>query len=163
MDDMSRDSERLDKGWLIILVIWGAVLSSLVVYVVVCYLVKIPGGTMTIPAPKVENIKYILLGLSIVELFVIRFVRNLLIKVRPSEVVTDFDSVQQHPAVVKYFAATLVSTALAESIAIFGIVIFFMSGDMASLYLFVTLSAAAMIYFRPRKEELYAIAEQMRS
>jgi len=161
MDEFNGETERLDKGWLLILVIWGAILSTLAVYIGVCYLIKIPSDSAQITEDVLEKMRYILLGISVAELFVIRFVRKLALKVRAGEGVGASGS-GQHPAVAKYFAATLVSAALAESIAIYGVVIYFMSGDVTSLYPFVIIAAAAMLYFRPRKDELYALAKEMR-
>lgn len=50
--------------------------------------------------------------------------------------------------------ALMVSLALSESIAIYGLVLFFLGDDYQSLYLFVGISAIAMFFYRPKKEEL---------
>ncbi|MDH4318529.1 MAG: hypothetical protein OEV64_09085 [Desulfobulbaceae bacterium] len=161
MDTFNVETERVDKGWLLILVIWSAILLTLALYIGLCYFIKIPSDSAKIPADVLTKIRYILLGISVAELFIIRFVRKLALKVRAGEEVDACGS-GQHPAVAKYFAATLVSAALAESIAIYGVVIYFMSGDVSLLYPFVIIAAAAMLYFRPRKDELHALAHEMR-
>ncbi len=51
--------------------------------------------------------------------------------------------------------------ALSESIGIYGMVLFILSKDSMTLYQFITMSAIAMFYYRPRKEELLEVAAQM--
>jgi hypothetical protein len=67
----------------------------------------------------------------------------------------------QHPAAAKYTTALVVAMALSESIGIYGLVLFFLSKDSLTLYLFILMSAIAMFYYRPRKEELLQVALEM--
>jgi hypothetical protein len=66
-----------------------------------------------------------------------------------------------HPAFEKYFRATLISTALSESIGIYGLVLFLLGKDWSSLYFLIIVSAIAMYYFRPKKQELLDLATEM--
>lgn len=51
--------------------------------------------------------------------------------------------------------------ALSESIGVYGLVLFFLSKDSGVLYQFIVMSAIAMLYYRPRKEELLQLAVEM--
>lgn len=68
----------------------------------------------------------------------------------------------QHPAVGRYTVVIIILAALSESIGIYGVVLFLISKNSLVLYQFITISAAAMIYFRPRKEELLQLASTMK-
>jgi hypothetical protein len=67
-----------------------------------------------------------------------------------------------HPAVAGYLTAVIVVLALAESVGIYGMVLFFIGKDAVSFYQLMILAAAAMIFFRPKKEELIELAEKMK-
>lgn len=160
MYDEYSERERLDKGWLVILVVWGAMLGSLGVYLVICWFVHQQGGLRVAADMSLDTIKYALFGISFVELFVIHYVRKAALKVR-GPVASSQSSSAQHPAVAKYMSAVLVAAALSESIGIYGVVLFFLSDDTMPLYQFVALSAMAMLYFRPRKEEFLNLVDEM--
>jgi hypothetical protein len=68
----------------------------------------------------------------------------------------------QHPEITKYTTVVVITSALLESIGIYGVVLFLLARDTRLLYQLLMISAAAMIYFRPRKEKLLALAEQMK-
>jgi len=57
----------------------------------------------------------------------------------------------------------IVSSALCESIGIFGLIIFLLEGQFLWLYVFVGVSAAAMILLRPRKRDLIDLAVRSKS
>ncbi len=63
------------------------------------------------------------------------------------------DSVPLKTLFTKYFTAVIISLALAESIGIYGLGLFFLGGGFETLYLFNVLSAIAMFFFRPKGEE----------
>lgn len=66
-----------------------------------------------------------------------------------------------HPSIVKYGTAVIVSIAISESIGIVGFVLFLLSKDFPTLYILAGISAAAMLYHRPKMIELDKIASQM--
>ena len=67
---------------------------------------------------------------------------------------------QQHPAVARYTTAVVISLALAESIGIYGLILYFFKGDVADLVSLIVLSAVAMILCRPRREELLGLMKR---
>lgn len=58
-------------------------------------------------------------------------------------------------AAAKYSAVVILSSiALAESVGIYGLVLFIKSGEFVTLYAFIGVSALGLLYFRPKFEEL---------
>ena len=54
-----------------------------------------------------------------------------------------------------------VSLALSEFIGIMGLVLFFLGDNFQVLYTFMAISALAMFFYRPRREELETLAIAM--
>ena len=64
----------------------------------------------------------------------------------------------EHLGLQKYAAAMIVAWALLESIGIFGLVLFLLGKNPMDLYLLVAISAAALSWHRPKKDELIGLA-----
>ena len=58
----------------------------------------------------------------------------------------------------QYTAVVVISLALVESIGIYGFVLFGLGGGLKTLYTFIGISALAMIFYRPKREELEKLA-----
>ncbi len=86
-----------------------------------------------------------LFGLSLAQLGIAFFLRKFQLK--PTE------SNRKDP-VKTYATAVLVSCAFAESIGVCGLVLFLLRPDFQTLYMFIAVSAIAMIVYRPKREEL---------
>lgn len=155
------EMKKLDAGLKVILVIWGAILASLGVYLVVCIYLQESLHINTAPDLPLDTLKYALLGVSCVTLCVVPFLRKSMMRPNKPAAKAGFATSIQHPAIGKYTVVTVVTLAMLESIGIYGVVLFLLSKDTMTLYLFLMISAGSMIYFRPRKEELVNIAEQM--
>ncbi len=155
------DAGQLDKAWLMIKIIWGALIGSLAVYLPVCKFME-DRLTPLSPGLPIETMRVIFFGIAMVTVAGTSYIRKALLKV--SEGGTAFLFArrhQQHPAAAKYLTAIVVAMALSESIGIYGMVLFFLSKDAPTLYLFILISAIAMFYYRPRKEELMQVAVEM--
>jgi hypothetical protein len=50
------------------------------------------------------------------------------------------------------------SLALSESIGVYGLVLFFLGESFRTLYIFIGISALAMLLYRPKREELETLA-----
>jgi len=153
--------EQLNKAWPIIIIIWVAMFVTLCMYLGLCHL----GVHIEINFSQdftFEKLRSILFGVSILTLIAIHFVRKAMMRVGNAN--ASFHSPQnqlQHPAFGKYFTAIIVSMVLSESIGIYGLVLFMVGKDWSSLYLLIFISAFAMFYFRPKKEELLELATEM--
>ena len=54
----------------------------------------------------------------------------------------------------KYTTAIIVAWALLDSIGIFGLILFLLGKNPMDLYLLIAISAAAMFWYRPKKDDL---------
>ena len=158
------EMEQLDSAWKVIMVIWGALVFTLAVYLIVAKLVEGQLKPMGVDLP-IESMTIALFGVSIVTLIITHYIRKAMLKVSdrgPDAAAVRNPSIQiQNPAAGKYLTAIIVAMALSESIGIYGLVLFFLSKDSITLYLFISMSAIAMFYYRPRKEELLQVALEM--
>lgn len=158
----AQEKEMLSKGMRVLWIIWGAMLASLCIYLIV--------GHMIVDEIKIEGIspdifsllRNILFIVALVELAIIPVIRKFILrtpaKISQSSFGQQIPGTANHPALAKYSSAMIVSLALAESIAIYGLVLLFIGKDFQSLYLFTGISAAAMLVYRPKIDELEKLA-----
>ena len=156
------EMKQFDSGWIVVLLIWGAILASLGVYLVICSIV---GRNLQINLDSdfpLGTLKYALFVVSFITLLAVYYLRKLLL--RPTNAISSSTqtSPDRNPALAKYTVAIIITSALLESIAIYGVVLFFLAKDTSSLYQLLFISAAAMLFFRPRKSELLNLAAQMK-
>jgi len=161
MDEEQNEMARLEAGWRMILVIWGVLFASLGVYLIVCMNIEKSIQINVDPGFPLKTIRYALFGVSCITLFVVYYLRKFLMKPNISIANSRQTSSNQHPAVGKYTVAIILTSALLEGIGIYGVILFLLAKDTLSLYQLFIISAAAMIFFRPRKEELLHLATQM--
>jgi hypothetical protein len=147
-------AKQLDSGFRVTLIIWGAILASLGAYLVVCRLVGPTLPVTTDPGFPIDTIRYALYGITLIILFGVHFLRKIMLKANPQTLNPPPGGSPATRAVARYTVAVVVTSALLECIGIFGVVLFLLSRDTSSLYQLLLISAAAMIHFRPRKEEL---------
>ena len=140
---------------------------ALVMYIVVCYYLAENLQTRLSQDVPLEMVKNIFYGLTVGSLLLANFLKKLLLRVKidqPHQTLIDPTPARhQPPFVTRYFNAVIVSLAMSESIGLYGFVLFFLGADFQTLYIFMAISAAAMIYFRPKIEELKELATAMGS
>ena len=151
------EMKQLDNGWKIILLLWSAMLGSLGIYLIVCVAFGNKFQTGVDPNFSLETLRNVFLGVSILTLFTVLYLRKFMIRAGSSTLRSSHTSSVQHPAIGKYTSVILITSALLELIGLFGVVLYFLTQDNSSLYLFLTISAAGMIYFRPRKDEFSSL------
>lgn len=151
-------SDILKKGVVRIWIIWGAMLFSLFVYVIVANILEPtlkPAVSSDFPINTFRNVLY---GASIVMFFIGDYIRKYIIKAKSSNQLPRFNELTAQssipPELLKYQTAVIISLAFSESIGIFGLIMFLLSKDMGSLYIFVGSSAAAMLYHIPKLSEI---------
>ena len=155
----TREKEQLLQGYRIVLIIWVAILASLPIYLVVCMAVRDQLQSIA-DFNTFEILKYALWVLSALTLIGAHFLRRLLLR---ASTATGVQTVSpQHPAVAKYTVAIIITMALLESIGIYGVVLYFVGMDTTSLQQLLLVSAIAMFFYRPRKEELFTLAVRMK-
>lgn len=129
------------KSYQLLMFIWWAMLVSLGIYLAVCRIadVRIRPETTAMPLELIRNI---LLAVSVMELAAAGFFMRRMVKAAETGS-TDFQ---------KLSAVFIVSFAIAESVAIYGMVLYFLGDAENTLYLFLILSAAALVWFKPDRE-----------
>ncbi|OPX95454.1 MAG: hypothetical protein A4E62_02670 [Syntrophorhabdus sp. PtaU1.Bin002] len=147
--------QELDRGMLTLKIIWLAMLMSLVVYLFVGLYV----GTsvqLSINEDSLDILKVILYMLSFAILMATRIVRRLILEGKRHYAA----GTSQTSALQRYLTAMIVALTMSETMGIFGLVLFLLGKNPMDLYLLVAVSAAAMIMYRPRKEEIIIPAQE---
>jgi len=158
----AQERDAIDKGVKTLWVIWAAMLVSLLMYVFICHQPGIGfkgvGGT-DFPIGLLRNIFF---GAGAAAWFMAYFMRRSMLSVRagiskqkPVERVVTWDA---PPYIAQYATAVIVSLALSESIGIYGFVLFLLGGGFTTLYTFIGISALAMVFYRPKREEMEKLA-----
>ena len=157
------EMEQLNKSWRVIVIIWGAMLASLGIYLVVCLAIKSQMQLNVDPNLPLQTIKYVLFGVSIITLFGVYYLRKFLLRISSSTINLNQSPSSQNPAAGKYLVVVTITSMLLESIGIYGVVLFLITNDTSSLYQLLIIAATAMIYFRPRKDELLDLSARMKA
>ena len=127
--------------------IYVFVMLSIVLYaVVVTFILKDPEFIDNPEAAvRFTGVRYLLYGLAVSMFFVIKFVRNAILpkKAGPDAVLSDARS---HRLLI----ADIVTAALCESVAIFGLAMFLLVRQITDFYTLVFISLAYFLYFFPR-------------
>jgi hypothetical protein len=150
------DRELFLKEYRIAWFIWIAMVFSLCIYLLIC---RYMDNALRQSMDNIEVLRTALFAVSFVVLGTAFFLRRRMLKVPPAGMETDISSSETDgPLKVsgagKYVSSVIISLALCESVGIYGLVLFFVGDSTQILYSFIAISAAAMLYFRPKKEEL---------
>lgn len=142
--------DDLENSWKSIYIIWIAMLIALFVYMLVGLSLE---DKIDVPVDKsvINVVRYVVYFLSGLIIFSIKYVRKFILGSKNSDNNSAYSS---GPAVIQYIKATITSMAMAEFVAVLGLVLFILGKNKVDLYLLVFLSAAAMIIYRPFKEQM---------
>ena len=156
-------TENFEKGMMVARIIWTVIFGSLLIYILVCHALadgsfrnEISGN---MPLDLMRNI---LFGASSIALLSAYVIRRRTVSVKQVNSINRYSSstspLNLAQFLPKYTAAMLMSCALSEVVGIFGMVLFLVGDSFQNLYLFTGVSAIALIYFRPKKEEIEKMA-----
>jgi len=156
----AKEREVLAKGMKVLWVIWGAMLASLGIYILVAHMAGDRIKTQELPPDVFSLLRNVLYVVALIELAIIPFIKKIALKSikvsqNPSQ---NIPGTSNHPATAKYATVMIISLAIAESIAICGLVLFFLAKDSQSLYMLTAISAMAMIIHRLKMEDLERLA-----
>jgi len=151
--------EEIGKGLLTLKMIWFAMLASLAIYLFVGLQVA-TNLKVSMNEETFVVLKWALYGLAFITLIITRYIRNLILssKGQPKPATQSY----QHPVLQKYTIAMTITWALSESIGIYGLILFFLGKNTTDLYLLILISAAAMLMYRPRKDEVISLSQKSR-
>jgi hypothetical protein len=154
----------VENKLLVMWIIWGAMVGSLVIYIVLCNLIGDQIRQPVGPEFPLVLMSKILFGIGIVTLIAIHFIRRFILG-KPSGspgAVPISQPSPQDPAesYAKYTNAMIISLALCESVGIYGLILFFLGDSFQTMYTFMIISAAGMFYYRPKREEIEALSRE---
>jgi len=149
--------EGLNKGLLILKVIWFGMLGSLVIYLIIGLVIAINLKIST-DVSAYAILKPVLYIFTVVVLISTRYVTKHILsrKDQLRQATQGF----QHPAFQKYTTAMIMAWAMSESIGVFGLVLFLLGKNPMDLYLLILVSAAALVIYRPRKDEVISLSQK---
>jgi hypothetical protein len=146
------NEESLRKGYRLAVYICCAMIASVFLYTGVAEYLAIKNapfhGYSPMPAAVYDKLRLILLGVALVDLALIPFIRNSALKAgsRPGTA-----NVANLPEPVgRLVTASIISFALCESIAIYGLVLFLINGGRQEFYLFLLIALVAFAIHFPR-------------
>ncbi|WP_417912764.1 hypothetical protein, partial [Candidatus Electronema sp. TJ] len=119
--------------------------------------------SVSLPQESLGLLKYALFAISLLSLVMAHLLRKLFLQSKGAADQTRQPDAATHPAAAKYTTALILSAALSESVAIYGLIMFFIARDIVTFCILLAVSAVAMLFFRPRKTELFKLAERMRT
>jgi hypothetical protein len=148
--------QELNKGLLTMKIIWFGMLTALAMYLFIGLQIA-TGLKSPMNKDTFAILRVVLYAVAFVTLIATRYVRRLVLYGKskywqPAQT-------PRHPALQRYVSAMVISLALSESIGIYGLVLFLLGKNTVDLYLFILVSAGAMVMYRPRKDELLSLAQ----
>jgi hypothetical protein len=143
--------QEIDRGMTTLRIIWLAMLVFLVGCAFVGRVIA-PGMKSTMSREAFGMLRTALYALGFATLIASRFIKKLILAGKGQTI----DPTQARPASVvqRYTSAVIASLAMSESVGLYGLVLFLLGKDETDLYLLLAISALAMVYHRPKRDEL---------
>lgn len=141
--------------------IWLAMLATLGVYLFLCLWFEEALRTpqrMDFPLEMMKNALAIAALITIAAAVVMR---RFMFKaaLRSADSSQDANS---HP-IARYTVVVIITLAIAESVGIYGLILFMLGASYQTLYTFLFISALMMLWHRPKLEEYEALAAKWRN
>jgi hypothetical protein len=158
----AQEKEAIQKGMQKLWLIWAAMLGSLFIYIFVYHLLgegfKSGEGTV----PSLGLLRKICAVLAAGALLTSYYLRRFALKGKTgaanSAMLKRAAALNQPPFVIHYTSIVIVSLACAESVGVYGLLLFLLGDSFQVLYTFIGVSALAMLFLRPKREELEKLA-----
>ncbi len=151
-----------EKGFLILWIIWAAMFGSLFIYVFICHQWGDQIRRTARANFPLDLMRKILYGVAIFTIFLTHILRKFMLTERSDgsgPISLKSSLLSNRPSfLTKYTTAMIVSLVLSESIGIYGFVLFLLGDSFRTLYVFMGISALAMSFYRPKREELETLA-----
>lgn len=149
--------EELDRELSKLKIIWFAMLGSLGLYLIIGLQVA-PNIQVSMDKGIFNVLKTVLYLFTLIIIVITRYIRRFILpgKTQQAQPIQNI----QPLTLQKYTAVMIASWALLESIGIFGLVLFFLGKNPMDLYLLLVISAIAMLWYRPKKDELISLTRK---
>ena len=144
--------EELKMGYRLATVIGIAMIASLFVYVAVVELIKknsVPFRGFA-PFPETDVLRYVFLGVAVACFFLIRFIKDLVLSRKTTIGVEPHKKRAFSAHIQKLLSTSIITYALCESVAIYGLVLFLIGGRSSDFYIFLVISLIFFIVYFPR-------------
>jgi len=142
--------------------IWAAMLGSLLIYIFIYHQLGEgfkSGGGVGLPFGLLRKICAVMaVGALLTGYYLRRFTLKGRSGAARSAMVRRAAALNEPPFVTHYTAIVIVSLACAESVGVYGLVLFLLGGGSKTLYIFIAVSALAMVFYRPKREEMERLA-----
>ena len=148
--------QELNRRLMTLRIIWFALLMSLAVYLFVGF--RVGTNLQSLVNEDTSGIlRTVLYAAAFAILIATRYIRKLIMSGKSQ--VSQPAQALEHLTLQKYSAATIVALAMSESIGIYGLILFFLGKNSTDLYLLILISAAAMVIYRPKKDEMLHLVQ----
>ena len=158
----AQEQAAINKGMRTLWVIWGAMLGSLLVYILVYHLLgegfKSSEGAV-LPLGMLRKICAVLAaGALLTGYYLQRFMLKGRSGAARTAMIRRAAALNQPPFVTHYTSIVIISLTCAESVGLYGLLLFLLGDNFQVLYTFIGVSALAMVFYRPKREELEKLA-----
>ncbi|MBF0224525.1 MAG: hypothetical protein HQK76_03635 [Desulfobacterales bacterium] len=157
---MAPTNEEINKTLKISIMIWIAMLSSLLIAPFVFYFFKDKIQVRTdIP---IELLRTVFYALSVMEFVIAYFLRRFVLKANSEKYnpVLQIGKNPNSPVLIKYTKAVIVSLGIVECFGIYGFILFLLGDSFIIFCSFIAISIAGMLFFRPNQKELESVLKQ---
>jgi hypothetical protein len=137
--------QGLQRAWMF----WGAMATTLLVYVLITQVIS-KEGLPALPAAIGSKMTFIVYGIALLAFVFAGVVRRAMVTAR--------GEISARVAAARYLSAVILSVAICETIAILGLVLYFIGVETDVVYILVLAAAVAMFIYRPRLTELEQLA-----
>jgi F0F1-type ATP synthase membrane subunit c/vacuolar-type H+-ATPase subunit K len=147
----SNSDAELKKGYRQARIIGMAMVFSVLVYALIVEIMRInPAFSREPLLPKgADSIKYIFLGLALIQFFLIKMIRGRFLS-RESVQAINPQTGSVSTRVARLLVTSIITYALCESIAVYGLVLFFVTKRPFDFYLFMGISLLYFAAYFPR-------------
>jgi predicted neutral ceramidase superfamily lipid hydrolase len=166
------ERRQLKRAMFVMRILWATFLSSLVIYLIIGHIIgtnigaKLDDFTVWVVVATLSVITCVILPTAY-------FLKKFLLNTRPMSsiliiirnILIGFKQpflLVYNQTVSRYVSALIICIAISQSVGIFGLILFMLSGEFLILYSFIVVSGLALYYFRPISEELEQFALDMK-
>lgn len=142
--------DELKKAYRIVVIIGIAIVVSVFAYAVVVEYIKATQKPFKgfAPFPEVEFLRYLFFGLAAMQFFLIRFIRGFILSKK--DMTAQFTQGKPSVSIQQLTVSSIITFALCEAVAIYGLILFFIAGNSIDFYIFLIISLIYFAVYFPR-------------
>jgi len=159
-------NEKFSEAWKQLNIIWAGFMISVCIFLLVSLATE---DQINIPVERSDSdiMRIIFFALSVVFIFLSRFFVKYSLSGKGLKDLGKFiagrkNQLPEHPAIARYRAAMVIALGMCQVIAVMAMVLFFAGNNRLDLYLLLMMSAAGILYHRPKKDEILSMAQELK-